>query len=100
MRVAFHPEARTEYLNAVQYYAEQKSRIAENFVNVIESGISKLSEAPDRHKIIESPVRRFLVNRFPYAILYEIESDQVLIWAVMHCRRHPDYWKQRTKRNC
>lgn len=34
---------------------------------------------------------------FPYAILYSIEADYVLIMAVMHCHREPGYWKNRSR---
>ena len=41
-------------------------------------------------------VRRFLVHRFPYAIIYKPTSSLIQIIAVMHLRRHPDYWKSIT----
>jgi len=43
----------------------------------------------------EQDVRRFLVHRFPYAILYRTTSTTVQIIAAMHLRRNPDYWKSR-----
>ena len=33
---------------------------------------------------------------FPYAVLYSIEPDYILVVAVMHCRREPGYWRNRT----
>jgi plasmid stabilization system protein ParE len=38
MKYVFHPEALTEYAEAVQYYAEQSSEVAQAFINVIEDG--------------------------------------------------------------
>jgi threonine/homoserine efflux transporter RhtA len=40
-------------------------------------------------------VRRCLVNRFPFGVLYSLETTGVFILAVMHNRRRPDYWKSR-----
>lgn len=37
-----------------------------------------------------------MVHRFPYAILYEDQPQEVLIIAIMHLRRHPAYWIERT----
>jgi hypothetical protein len=34
-----------------------------------------------------------VLNRFPYAILYRIASDEVQIVAVMHLHRRPGYWR-------
>jgi hypothetical protein len=45
--------------------------------------------------VMEEDVRRCLVNRFPYGVLYSIESTEIFILAVMHLRRDPDYWKKR-----
>jgi plasmid stabilization system protein ParE len=42
-------------------------------------------------------IRRRLIGRFPYAILYSDEGQTVYILAVMHLRRDPDYWKSRLK---
>ena len=55
----------------------------------------QITAAPDQWRIFEQDVRRCLTKVFPYAILYTIESDYVLILAVMHCRRKPGYWRDR-----
>ena len=39
--------------------------------------------------------QRGLGLRFPYAVLYTVEHDYVLIVAVMHCHCEPDYWLHR-----
>jgi hypothetical protein len=36
-----------------------------------------------------------LLSAFPYAILYTIEHDFLLIVAVMHLSREPNYGKRR-----
>ena len=48
-----------------------------------------------RWRAIEEDVRRCLTRVFPYAVLYTIEADFILIVAVMHCSREPGYWKSR-----
>ena len=40
-------------------------------------------------------IRRCLLKRFPYAILYSQEADALFIYAVMHMHRDPDYWRHR-----
>jgi toxin ParE1/3/4 len=39
--------------------------------------------------------RRINLNRFPYAIIYRPDGDDIYVIAVMHEKRHPDYWKHR-----
>jgi toxin ParE1/3/4 len=38
---------------------------------------------------------RFLLQRFPYEIVYKIYPDVVLIIAVAHNKRRPGYWRHR-----
>ena len=41
--------------------------------------------------------RRCLTNRFPFGIIYTIIEQDIIIVAVMHLNKQPDYWKKRTK---
>jgi toxin ParE1/3/4 len=95
MRYVFHPEALTEYSEAVQYYTEQQVEVAQAFINAIEDTIYRVREAPDRYGAIDDDVRRCMSRRFPYGILYTVELDYIIILAVMHCSREPGYWKSR-----
>lgn len=95
MRYVFHPEALTEYANAVQYYAEQRTEVAQAFINTIEDAIYRIRESPTRYVEIDEDVRRCMTRKFPYGILYTIEQDYILVLAVMHCSREPGYWKSR-----
>jgi plasmid stabilization system protein ParE len=95
MRHEFHPEALAEYEEAARYYAERDPRVAEQFVAAVEEALERIVDSPTRWRIIDEDVRRCLTHVFPYAVLYTIESDFVLIVAVMHCSREPSYWKAR-----
>jgi toxin ParE1/3/4 len=95
MKYVFHPEALTEYAEAVQYYAEQRTQVAQTFINAVEDAVYQIRESPNRWSVIDEDVRRCLTRKFPYGILYTIEQDYILILAVMHCSREPGYWKNR-----
>lgn len=95
MKYVFHPEALAEYAEAVQYYAEQSSEVAQAFINVIEDAVYRIKESPTRWAVLDENVRRCLTRKFPYSILYTIEQDYILILAVTHCSREPGYWKNR-----
>jgi plasmid stabilization system protein ParE len=95
MKYIFHPEALAEYSDAVQYYAEQRTEIAQAFINAIEDAIFRIKESPNRYPAIDEDIRRCMTRKFPYGILYTIEQDYILILAVMHCSREVGYWKNR-----
>ncbi len=62
----------------------------------VRSTIEQIQSYPRTWPIIDFDIRRCMTNRFPYGILYSIESDGIVIIAVMHLHRKPDYWKDRT----
>ena len=95
MKYVFHPESLTEYAEAVQYYTEQRVEVAQAFIDAIEDTVYRIRESPARYVAVDEEVRRCMVRRFPYGILYTIEKDYILILAVMHCSREPGYWKIR-----
>lgn len=94
MKYVFHPEALTEYAEAVQYYAERRVEIAQAFIDAVEDAIIRIRESPTRWQVLDEDIRRCLTRKFPYGILYTIEDDYILILAVMHCSREPGYWNR------
>lgn len=95
MRYHFAEEALAEYIAAGQYYNRQVPGLGDAFADEIEAGIRGILARPHAWRIVEDDVRRYLVARFPYGIYYTIESDMIVIWAVKHLHRAPDYWQQR-----
>lgn len=62
----------------------------------MEAAIDRCIERPLSHAILEQDVRRCVITRaFPYAVLYTIENDFILIIGVMHSHRKPGYWRHR-----
>lgn len=95
MRYEFHPEALAEFEHAARYYADCQEGLELRFIEFIEAAFAQICDAPDRWRIFEQDIRRYLVHVFPYAVLYSIETDYVLIIAIMHCSREPGYWRHR-----
>ena len=96
MRLEFHPEALAEFRAAAEHYESQQRGLGSRFVNAIDAAVTRIAEAPESGRIIEDDIRRCLSKVFPYAVLYSIEPDYILVVAVMHCRREPGYWRNRT----
>ena len=92
---AFHPEALEEFHSAAAYYFERNPQLAARFIDSVEDAIHRVLEAPERWRILDEDVRRCLTRVFPYAVLYTVEPELILIVAVMHCSREPGYWKGR-----
>ena len=95
MNFAFHPDALAEFENTASYYAQKEAGLGQHFVLSVETAIHKLAAHPSNYAILEGDVRRCLTRIFPYAVLYTIETDFILIVAVMHCHQKPGYWQHR-----
>jgi hypothetical protein len=50
---------------------------------------------PEAAPKVKGEIRRRILTRFPYAILYQVDPDEIVILAVMHLRRNPEYWHGR-----
>jgi hypothetical protein len=95
MTFDFHPEAETEFLEAIEYYESCSPGLGKDFSLEVNFAVQNILSYTYAWPIVEDDVRRCLTSRFPYGVLYSIESDCVYILAVMHLHRHPDYWKSR-----
>ncbi|SRR5260221_4109457 len=93
MRLRFDEDARREYLDAMVFYSGSGEKIGVKFADAVELAIAKIGSEPHRFREIEAGVRRCRVTRFPYSILYNVAEEEILILAVKHDRRSPDYWR-------
>jgi plasmid stabilization system protein ParE len=92
---SFHPEAEAEFRAAIEYYEDRETGLGYDFSLEVLATIRNIMAHPTAWPVMEDDVRRCLVNRFPFGVLYSLESTGVLVVAVMHHRRRPDYWKVR-----
>ena len=93
--IEFHPEAIVEARAAREWYAERSETAAAALAVEIDRAGEMIADAPTRWATFEYGTRRFLLRRFPYAVIYRATSECVTIVAFAHCRRRPGYWKKR-----
>jgi len=94
-KVEFHEEAVLEFEAALEWYLERSDSAASKFVDAVIHGIDMIVEAP--HRWVEGSLgtRRFLLQRFPFAIVYRELLETIQVVAIAHGRRKPGYWKHR-----
>jgi toxin ParE1/3/4 len=95
MTFAFHPEAETEFNEAIEYYENNEPGLGYDFSMEVHAAIQNIVNYPTAWPILEDNLRRCLVKRFPFGVIYSLEQDEIFILAVMHLRRNPEYWKNR-----
>lgn len=95
MKVEFLEAAQTELDQAFEWYEVQQKDLGVQFLNEFDAAIRRIANYPESYILIEKDVRRCLVKRFPYGVLYGIDADKIIVIAVAHLHRKPDYWIDR-----
>jgi len=95
MTLEIHPEAVDEFEQAARYYAKRQPGLEQRFIACVDSALRRVAGESERWPLFEEDIRRRLVHIFPFAVLYSIESECVLVVAIMHCSREPGYWRNR-----
>ena len=91
-RSAFHRLAAYELNEAAQYYDLEEPGLGAAFLEEVDRCLQSIQAAPEAGAILRGTIRRRLLRRFPYALLYKIKSSRIRILAVMNLRRRPTYW--------
>lgn len=89
--------ARAELAEAVAWYNEQSPGLGFDLANEVREALHKLETFPSAWPVFSRRTRRCMVRRFPYGVLYQLRDDEVLILAIMHFGRDPEYWQKRCK---
>ncbi len=95
MKSRLTPEAELDLVEAIQWYDERDPEVGDDFLRRVYQRIASLERNPRLYPIIHRQMRRALVRRFPFQILYEIESEEIIIYAIYHSARDPEAWKRR-----
>ena len=95
MNLEFLPEARSEFAAAVEFYETKEPGLGKRFKNEIGEACSTLVAHPLLWRERDGGFRRVNCPVFPYYIAYFTRGHTILIAAVAHERRLPDYWKTR-----
>ncbi|MBN2313722.1 MAG: type II toxin-antitoxin system RelE/ParE family toxin [Sedimentisphaerales bacterium] len=92
MNVRFLQIAKLELDDAVNYYNRERPGLGYEFLWEVFFAIDRIKQFPHAWPIFYQETRRCLIRRFPYGIIYILENDLVLIFAIAHLHREPDYW--------
>lgn len=92
MRVVFSRFAKQELDDAVRYYEIQVQGLGKRFRREVRRGARRIAQYPEAGSAERGEVRKYLLHKFPYKLLYSIELEHLFIIAVAHQHRKPDYW--------
>jgi hypothetical protein len=95
IKVRILNEARSELVEAVEYYEDKTHGLGIDLINEIKSSVEIIRRFPNCCALRKDKTRRYLINRFPYLIIYLFHKGHIWIIAFAHCKRKPEYWTKR-----
>ncbi|MGB6250194.1 MAG: type II toxin-antitoxin system RelE/ParE family toxin [Terriglobales bacterium] len=94
-RVEYHEGAIADVKGAIAWYRQRNPKVASDFIDELHRAADTIRQVPERWPVGKNNTRRFLLWRFPFAIIYSERESVVTIWAVAHGSRRPGYWAGR-----
>lgn len=96
LRIEFRPDARIDFDEAADWYESQREGLRAEFVYSVNDALSRINITPYSFPVVEGTMlRRVLINRFPYSIIFSVAEDRILVYAVFHQSRNPMIWRGR-----
>lgn len=91
------PEAQRDIAEAAAWYRQRSVRAAEEFLRAITVALARIAANPTAYPIIDSPTgtRRTLLKRYPHRVLYLMDGESLVVFAVTHRRRDDPVWRER-----
>ena len=93
MSIRFSEAAKLELEDAINYYNEQSEGLGFEFANEVKLTSERILSYVDSWPKLSENTRRARTNRFPYGLIYTSDKNVIIVVAVMHLHRKPDYWK-------
>jgi hypothetical protein len=97
VKVDFLQTTDDEFAEAIAYYNLQSEGLGLEFAAEVKRGLGRILQYTAAWSPLSKRTRRCRLNRFPYALLYQIRGELVLIVAVQNLHKHPDSWKTRLR---
>lgn len=91
IRIHITSDALEDLNEGYLFYEAQEQGLGEYFSDSLKSDIEGLKVTGGIHRLAFRDYRRALSRIFPYAIYYSMEGQIVTIWAVIDCRRNPEW---------
>lgn len=95
MKIRILESAKQDLHEGFHFYQSQENDIGSYFLESLFSDIDSLRLYAGIHGVYFGRYHRLLSKRFPFAVYYRIEADEVRVYAVLDCRRHPAWIRKR-----
>lgn len=89
------PEAEAEVGEAREWYDARADGLAAAFMRAVDACFAMIEREPEAFPVVHRDLRRALLRRFQYAVIYRVLEGEILIVACIHTSRDPERWQSR-----
>lgn len=94
-RARFVAPARRELLAEVTYYNTKELGLSSRFLASVEDATSRALAYPLTGTPASKNTRRVFLRDFPFALVYRPDEEGIVVFALAHHARRPEYWQNR-----
>lgn len=87
--------AEQDLVESMEFYESRQLGLAIRFHDELFRIILLLRNSPKIGTMIDANFRSFSLDKFPFSIVYRLEEDTLIVVAIAHHSRHPEYWRDR-----
>ena len=95
LMVVFFKYAKQEVDDAAHFYEMEFTALGQSFKEEAKKAVSRIVQYPAAWPVERGDIRKCMLHKFPYNLLYSVEEQHIVIIAVAHQHRKPDYWIDR-----
>ena len=96
MRLRFRPEARLDILEARAWYEDRAKGLGGEFTRSIDTTAAGILRFPHAFPQVFGDVRKAVLRRFPYSLLFLIDGEDIVVLGCFHQRQDPRSWTERS----
>jgi plasmid stabilization system protein ParE len=93
LTVRLLPRARKDFDISFDWYSQRSEIAALRFSAEVDAALYRIANSPERYARIDELHRACRLFKFPFRVIYRILETEILVVAVAHAKRHPNYWR-------
>ena len=89
--LSFHPEIAIDIKGSYNWYEKQLEGLGKEFLYELENGFEAIQNFPNAWANYQYDFKRYILNKFPFSIIYKISNEGICMIVVMHNSINPSY---------
>ena len=89
-QLILRPEAEQDLARAFFWYESRREGLGFDLMLQADAAFHQIQRSPQAFPVVHRGVRKHLLRRFPYKVLYQVTGEKIIIVAVLACRLDVD----------